>query len=259
MSKLIDKLNRVSQAVSSPIGFTAKSAAVPRPKILLIASLDPANADSVADYVAGADAGLLRITKLSSGAGAIKEVLQAASDIPWGGWLGGGGREEITQIVDVGCDFVVFSAGTTAMAILHGEEVGKILEVAVTLGDGLLRAVDKLPVDAVLIGSEPGEAPLLTWQHLMQFQRCADLLTKPLLISAPSDITASELEALWAAGVDGVVIETGDKQPAGKLRELRQMVDRLTLPPQRKRGKPAVMAPYIDGGVSRASEEPEEE
>jgi hypothetical protein len=227
--------------------------------MLLIASLAQSGSDNMADYVAGADAGLLLISELSSGAEAIKAVLQAASDIPWGGWLKDGGREEITQIVNAGCDFVVFPAAGTALTVLHGEEVGKILEVAVSLGDGLLRTADKLPVDAVLITGEPGEGDILTWQHLMQFQRSADLLTKPLLASVPSNITVSELEALWVAGVDGVIVEAGDKQPVGRLMELRQAIDSLTLPSQRKRGKPAVIAPYVGGGVDRVSEEPEEE
>ena len=93
--------------------------------------------------------------------------------------------------------------------------MGKILEVETALSEGLLAAVNKLPVDAVLIGGEPES--FLTWNHLMHFQRCANLLTKPMLASIPSNVTASELQALWGAGVDGVVVEVGVGQPAGKL------------------------------------------
>ncbi len=258
MSKFIDKLKQASQT-APPIGFKATLATLSKPKMLLIASLSQANLDGVADYVAGADAGLLPVSELSSGAEAIKKTLQAVSDIPWGGWLKDVGRKEITQIVDSGCDFVVFPAVSTALATLQGNGVGKILEVPASLSDGLLRAVNKSPVDAVLISGEPEEGGFLTWQHLMHFQRCADLLSKPLLASIPRDVTASELQALWEAGVDGVVVEVGVEQPAGRLMELRQAIDSSTLPPQRKREKPAALVPYTEPMVGAVTEEPEEE
>ncbi|GAI94152.1 unnamed protein product [marine sediment metagenome] len=68
MSKLIEKLNRVSQAKPQLMGFKAAQAVSPKPKMLLVASLVQADVSGVADYVAGADAGLLPIPKLSSGA-----------------------------------------------------------------------------------------------------------------------------------------------------------------------------------------------
>ena len=61
----------------------------------------------------------------------------------------------------------------------------------------------------------------------MLFQRCADLLTKPLLVSVPPEVAASELTALWEAGVGGVVVAAGVGRP-GKVAELRQILDKLT-------------------------------
>jgi hypothetical protein len=258
MSRFIDKLNQASKA-ASPLGFKATPAAQSKPKLLLIASLAKVNLDGMADYMAGADAGLILISKLSPGAKTIAEALQAVPDIPWGGWLEDVDREEVNQIINTGCDFVVFPASSTALAILQGDKVGKILEVAASLSDGLLRAIDKLPIDAVLIGSEQEEGQFLTWHHLMYFQHCADLLTKPLLASIPSNVTASELQALWTAGVDGVVVGVGLEQPAGRLIELSKVIDGLTLPSPYKRRKPAASVPYIGGNIATVSEEPEEE
>jgi hypothetical protein len=257
MSRFIDKL--VSQVVPQSIGFRVKPAALAKPKLLLIASLAQSNFDGVADYVAGADAGLLPVSESSSGAKAIKEVVQAVPDIPWGGRLRDFGREEITQIVNAGCDFVVFPPASTALAILQDDKVGKILEIEVSLNEGLLRAVDKLSVDAVLIGDEQEKEQFLTWHHLMYFQYCADLLTKPMLASVPENVMPSELQALWVAGVDGVAVKVGFEEPAGKVMKLRQMIDGLTLPSQRKRGKSAALLPYVGGRVGTVTEEPEEE
>ncbi len=259
MSRFIDKLNQVSQSSSQPVGFRVTPSARAKPKMLLIASVAQDDVNGVADYVAGADAGLLHVSKLRSGAKAIREALQAAPDIPWGGWLRDVGGEEVVQIVNAGCDFVVFPASTTALAILQDDGVGKILEVAASLSADLLRAIDKLPVDAVLIGREQDEGSFLTWRHLMHFQHCADLLNKPLLASLPLNVQANELQALWAAGVAGVVVEVGVELSAGRLRELRQAIDGLALPAPRKHGKTAALVPHVSGGAGAATEEPEEE
>jgi len=261
MSKLIDKLNRLSQAELQPMGFRIAQRASPKPKIQLVASLAQENAESLTDYVAGADAGLLRISKPSSGAKTLQKISQALPDIPWGGWLQGSGRGEIKQLTKVSCDFIVFPATNTPLAILQNDEVGKILELEASLSEGLLRAANELPIDAVLIAGEHREDSPLTWQHLMLFQRFADLLTKPLLVSIPSEVTTGELQALWEAGVDSVVIEVRPGQPQDRLKELRQIIDKLAFPSPRKREKAKPLLPRIsrETGITEEEEEEEEE
>ena len=256
MSRFIDKLNQVSKAMPQPMGFGAAQPVSPELKLLLIASLAQANVDGLAEHVAGADAGLLHISKLSSGAKTLQEICQVVSDIPWGVWLRDIDRGEIKQIVKVGCDFVVFPAANTSLAILQDDEVGKILQVEASVGEGLLRAVDELPIDAVLIDGEQKGDYFLTWHHLMLFQRFADLLTKPLLVCIPSNVTANELQALGEAGVDGVIVEVGVGQPAGRLNELRQTIDKLTFPLPRKPAK--ALLPYISRETGIVTEEEEE-
>ncbi len=258
MSRFIDRLNRLRRAEPQPMGFKAQQTVSPKPKMQLVASLTQANED-LADYMAGADAGLLHISELSSGAKALQEISQVVSGIPWGGRLGGSGRGTMKQMVNAGCDFVVFPEANTSLSIFQGDEVGKILEVESSLSDDLLRAVNKLPVDAVLIGSEREENYFLTWHHLVLFQHFADLLTKPLLVSVPLSVTASELQTLWEAGVDGVVVEVGVGQPVGRLKELRCMIDKLTSASPRKRKKTEALLPYIGGGRDTVAEEEGEE
>jgi hypothetical protein len=222
--------------------------------MLLIAALAEADTDHLVERVAGADAGLLSIAKLSSGAKTVQKICQAVSDIPWGGWLKDIGREEIKPIVAAGGDFVVFPATSASLAILQDDEVGKILEVEALLNEGLLKTINDLPVDAVLIAGEQDK--FLTWHHLMLFRRCADLLTKPLLVSVPSDVAANELQALWEAGVVGVVVAT---QPVGRIAELRQLIDKLTFPSPRRRRKIEPLLPRIAEETVTVSEEEEEE
>ena len=259
MSRFIDKLNQVMQAVPQPVGFRTIQSVSPKPKMLLVASLVQANVESLADYVAGADAGLLQMSKLSSGVKNLKKISQVVSGIPWGVWLRDIDQGGIKQIEKVGCDFVVFSAVNTSLAMLQGDEGGKILQVEASVGEGLLRAVDELPVDAVLIDGEPEEQHFLTWHDLMIFQHSAALLTKPLLVCIPSSVTPNELQALGEAGVSGVIVEVGVGQPAERISELRQTIDKLAFPLQRRRKKAGALLPYISGETSVVTEEEEEE
>jgi hypothetical protein len=252
MSRLIDKLNRVSQAVPQPMGFRVAQPISSKSKLLLIASLTRVSVSGLADCGAGADGGLLPVHQ-SLEAETFQKVSQAVPGIPWGVWLRDSGQAEIKQIVEAGCDFVVFPAAKTSLAILQNDAVGKILEVEASLSDGLLRAIDELPVDAVLIATELGEGYFLTWHHLMLVQHFANLLAKPLLVCIASNATDNELQALWGAGVDGVIVEV----EAERVSKLRKAIDKLTFSP-RKRRKAEALLPYIGQETSTVTEEEEE-
>lgn len=254
MSKFIDELKLVSQFGSPPMGFRAAAAPLPKPRMLLVATLAEASAEGLADYVSGADAGLVPIPKLSSGAKTVHKISRAMPAIPWGGWLKDISGEGVKPLVEAGCDFVVFPSDTP-LAMLQDSEVGKILEVGTSLNEGLLKTIDDLPVDAVLTSGEPEKGNLLTWRHLMFSRRCAELVTKPLLASVPASVGANELQALWAAGVVAVVVET---PPQGRISELRQIIDKLTFPLPSKRKKAEPLLPRIAEETKIAPEEEEE-
>ena len=245
MSKFIDKLNQVLEANPQPIGFRAIQPALSKPRILLIASLAQTNVDHLADYVAGADAGLLRISELNLGIKTFQKLRQITPDVPWGVWLKNIDRKGIKRVAKTDWDFLIFPAANTPLPLLQNEEVAKILEVEASFDEGLLRTVNELPVDAVLISDEQGGDNLLTCHHLMVCQRFASLLAKPLLIPAPPSVTPDELKALWEAGVDGIIVEVDIKHPVGVIKELRQTIDKLTFPPRHKPGKRGALLPYI--------------
>ncbi|HEY54857.1 MAG TPA: hypothetical protein G4N91_01060 [Dehalococcoidia bacterium] len=238
MSKFIDKLILASQG-EKPMGFrAAATGASPKPGMLLVALVATSAART-----AGADAVLFSVPKT----GAKSPKL----DVPWGGWLKAVTTSGVKQLGEGGADFVVFPAESVSSAILEDDKLGKILEVEPGLDLGLLKAVDDLPVDAVLIA---GEKPSLTWQDLMLFRRCASISSKPLLVSVPSEVAASELQALWQAGVVGVVVG------AAKTAELRKIIDKLVPPLTGKVRKAEPLVPRISGDSRiKLGEEEEEE
>ena len=250
MSKLIDKLNQAAKAAPQSMGFGATRATATKPKMLLIASLTQvSNAGHLTDF---ADAVL--VTKPDS---ETKKIARFPTGTPWGLLMEDIGKERTKSVVEAGCDFVVFPA-STSLVMPEDEKIGKILQVESSLSEGLLKAANELPVDAVLIADEPGDKYPLTWHHLMRFQRFADLLVKPLLVSLPSDITDNELQILWETGVVGLVVSSGVGQSVEKLKELRQAIDKLTFKPrQRKKAEP--LLPGIAEKISPVSEAEEEE
>ena len=244
MSELIDKLNQVLQSAPQAMGFRTAKPVSSKPKMVLIARLTEADADNLADYVAGADGVLLYISQGPT-AKTLKKVSHAMSEIPWGWWLDGGSQGKIKQIVKAGCDFIAFPAAGTSPAIPRDNKLGRILQVDASISEGLLRTASDLPVDAVLVAGEQEAEHPLTWHHLMLFRRFASLLTKPLLVSIPSNTTPEELQAIWDTGVNGVITEIEAGQPPGRLNELRQAIDKLTPRSSRKEGKLEALLPHV--------------
>jgi hypothetical protein len=241
------------------MGFRAARPASSGPRILLIASLAKIEDTSrLADGIDGADAVLFRLAKSGLDANKIKKIAASLPNIPWGGWLDDIDTKKLAALVEAGCDFVVFPAASRVLATPQDDKVGKILQVEPSLGEGLLRAVNDMPIEAVLAADVcEADEPIL-WHHLMILQRLANLLSKPLLVTAPSAITADELKALWEAGVDGVVVEADTGHPT-KIKELRQAIGKLKFPASRKRGKTEALLPRIGGEVSTITPEEEEE
>lgn len=251
MSKLVDKLNQASRAAPQPMGFGRAQPASARPNMVLIASLSLRAIDRLADCVTGADAGVWHI---ATGADikSLSEKAHTIPDIPWGYWLTGGSPEELESIARTGLDFVIFPA-TTPLAILQDSEAGRILQVGASLPEGLLRTINGLPIDAVLVTGDQEPGNFLTWHHLLLCQRFASVLDKPLLVTLPPEVTDKELQALLEAGVSGVIIEAAGSQTS----RLRQQIDKLTAPRRRRRREPLV--PRIAPEPEPVTEEEEEE
>lgn len=115
------------------------------------------------------------------------------------------------------------------------------------------------PVDAVLLADGLESGPLL-WHQLMIFQHLADLFNKPLIITAPADLSAGELKALWEAGVDGILV-AADLDKIGFFKDLRLAIDALPSRKGRKGGAMRVVLPRAtaEGQPATPPDEEEEE
>ncbi|MFH1647069.1 MAG: hypothetical protein ABID71_05255 [Chloroflexota bacterium] len=232
-SRFIEKLRRVDRAAVQPMGFRAGGAAPSVPRMLLVVSLESGVAPRAAD-IRDADAVLLRPGDSRLSAEAVQKTVGALKEKPWGAYLEDGDAETVASLAGVGCDFLVMAAAGPVAAAPHDGKIGAVLQVESSMDDGLLRAVNNLPVDAVLV-ADSFEGGSLIWHQLMIFQHLANLFIGPLIVSVPADITEAELKALWEAGVDGVVVVAA--AAAGGISELRAMIDKLPVRTAHKRGR----------------------
>lgn len=255
MSKLIDRLIQTTETVSSPMGFMATKAAPSKPKMALIARVEPAeNMAQLADYVSSADAAI--IARIGTEKDAVKDIGRSLHDTVWGLWLEEKSRPQIKAPVSAGADFIILPLNLE-FGLPDIEKMGKILLVESSLGEGLIRTINELPVDAVLLADDE-EKPAITWHHLMLCQRFSDLLFKPLLLTVPTSVDSDELKALWKAGVDGVVISVKTVKQAERLKELRQIINQSEFT-ARPRKKVAALLPHIREETSTVPTDAEEE
>lgn len=254
MSKFVDKLQSLSKSSTTPIGFHPSVSELKSPAMLLIAGLSGTQgkeAKIVADV--NTDAGLI----LNEGPSAriVRQMVEAVGDVPLGVSVKGMSEEKINELASLGCDFLVFDIKAAA-AVLHKEEVGKILMIESSLDQGFVRAINGLEVDGVFISSKGGDS-FVAVEHLLVCRRFVELLEKPVIMALPSLVTKAELTSLGQVGVDGVVAPP--TQSVEALAELKKMIGDLPRGARGRRAKAGVMLPHYGGVVAGEEDEEQEE
>jgi len=256
MSELIEKFKKASSGKAQPMGFRTARSASAVPRLLFIAGLTGTFPDKAGDYLEGADAVLMRLDEAPDNK-ALSKLDKSLDHLPWGLYLEDDSDGLIEKAGKSGLDFVVFSTAGRVSATPSDKKIGRILEVESAMDDGLLRAVNDLPVDAVVISDGPESSPLL-WHQLMIFQHLARLSPKPLIVPTPADLSAEEVQALWEAGVDGILV-AADIENAGGFKELRQSIDALPPRTGQKSGQTPVVLTRTGGEGPPAAPPDEEE
>jgi hypothetical protein len=252
MSRFAVKLRSLSRSSASPIGFRSSVSETKGPTMLLVVELPRTQSrEGKALAEVKADAGLI-LGDVPS-AKVFRQMVEGAGDIPVGVVIKRDGGRGIDDLVSEGCDFVVFDIGMSAAA-LDKKAVGKFVMIERSLDQGLVRAINGLEVDGVLVA---GRDSFLAVEHLLVYRRFVELLEKPVVVSLPAAITKAELTALWEIGVDGAVASSTYSDEA--LTELKKMISDLPGTKRGRRGKGGVVLPRYSVGVADEEEGEEEE
>ena len=258
MSRLIDDLKKADRASYQPMGFKASHHTATGPRLRLITSIR-LKASIPVESINGADAVLLLSDKALPAIKTVNSAIEQFKDKPWGIYLKDLTNSKASSLIKEGSDFVIFPADTPVSAISSDDDTGRIIELESSLDDGLIRAVNNLPVDAVLLtDSLEADGPLV-WHRLMIFQHIINLLRKPVIINVPLDAAESDIKALWEAGVDGVIAEIDVQKPEG-IQNLRKLIDGLPARISPKKGSSEALLPYPrEANMTELETEEEEE
>jgi len=249
MSKLIKKLRQIYEG-AQPLGF--KTTATPSSQQMLLIVALPQKGNVAWLTRTEVDAILIHSQDLEQGMQTLRQVANSIGDIPWGLWLAAITEEGMKQLREAGGDFLIFEASTTSAILLQEEKVGKVLKVDLPQDEGLIRTINQLPIEVVLLDVKK-EGEFLTISDLIHCQWLAGLVDKPLLVATQQELTPKEIRSLWEAGVSGVVVEMKEEQPQERLKRLSQAIK--ALPSRTKRhGERRAMLPRLGQGSTMPEE-----
>ena len=244
MSVFLDRLDKISRGPTKSMGFGASSRTEKVPPMALIGKLsDPAKSAQGASILAsmGADAALidgLGIDKVT------KKLAKALQNLPWGIRVHRLKGDEATRCKEKGCDFLAFAPEDALLDALQDEDTGYILLVQTEMEERSLRAIEDLPVDAVLLPFDSEGEPL-TLQHLLTIGSVRGSFSKHLLLEVSEMLSTSELEALRDIGVIGLVIDTASHS-ADDLQALKERLAAVpTQPRNQAKGNSTAVIPSI--------------
>jgi hypothetical protein len=228
------------------MGFHPLDAKSAPPTMLLIAGIRGKDVNEAEAIASSIDAGLI-FEPIEDDK--LRQIATAMGDIPIGVFLGGESNLKVAEIDASAGDFIVFDR-KMPVEMLQTKRVGKFLAVELSLGYDLIRTIDELNIDGVLLVNRE---PTITIEHLLFCRRFGAVITKPLLMGVASSVTKSEIDGLWEAGIDGIV--ASPEQPPEQLSKLREMI--ADLPRRRKQGKGeiGVALPHYAGMPAEEEEE----
>ena len=260
MSKLLEKLEQIFEGGGQPMGFGAAVTRTKIPQILTIASAPVGNVQLISHVTKeNADALLLGIENLEKDSKILTKMNRAKAEIPWGVSIEKVSKEDIQQLIELGCDFVVFDPTKTPAAVLIEKKIGKVLRIDTSLPENLARAINRLQVDAVLLNSAGEEETAFTVHRLMVLERLAGSTGKHVLITMPSGLSTSDIEILWELGVRGVIVDMTLEQPEQRLSQLKEALQQLPTTRKKSREKFRATLPGSIAPSEKAAPEEDEE
>lgn len=240
MSKFLDRMEKIRNGSPMPIGFGAAARAEKLPGMVLVGLISrdhPAGVAVVANLAP--DAALLAGL---SGPPAIKALCQSLpSSVPWGTQVLSLTEVEAQGYRDSGCDLLAFSLSDTSVSAIASEEVARILCVDPGIEERELRAIESLPVDALLLPMHRVSGPW-TLRDLASVGSVSRRVSKYILVEVSQPPGRKELEALRDIGVHGLLVDVGAVSSEA-LAELKTALLEMPRPKSPKGGRASALLP----------------
>lgn len=252
MSKLVEKLNKASRSVTTPMGFHSTMTGKDDSSLVLIAAIASDAIDSKTLTSIPIDAALILDPKVT--VTKTKKIIKLLGDIPLGLATDKLSAKDTVEYSGINLDFIAFNK-KTPLTSMQVSTTGKFLIIDSTLDIDLARSLNSIDVNGVIIDNSGID--MLTIEHLLICKRYHEILRKPLLMILSSVITDYELQQLWETGISGVVL-TSDWSP-GSLEKVRHVVDSLPKKHAHRTDKAEAILPRYNVDIDESSDEEEEE
>ena len=246
MSKLLDRLDRISKGTVTQMGFGVAVRAEKTPPMVLVGRIGKAKAASTASALseAGFDGAVLDgVPADDSG-----KVTDSLKGVPWGLKLEEVTTEQVAASREKGCDFLAFSSDKAFLEALSDndndkvdDEEGRILCINADMDERLLQVIDDLPVGAVLLSLDSVKPPL-TMDNLLTIGSVRGCFNKYLLVELSGDLSPAELEGLRDIGVDGIVVDAGSMSKTA-LKQCKERLQGLSRRQRKSQGRAGALLP----------------
>ena len=255
MSKLIETLERTTDYTSTPLGFGAASRNQDSPASMaligMVSSEDLAKRPKLAE--APVDAILVSVKPW--GLRALSKLTKSPlADRLWGVHLTETDGTQAKEIKKKGCDFILFNPDSTPASLLNDHDLGMLIPVGPDLSEDAARAIQDLPIDAVLFLPEQDLLPL-TVQKLIDIQVVRGLLDKPFLLAVPANLEPADLESLRNLGIAGLALDLSSTQDIARTKKAIANLPRRKSTPTSSH----VVAPQASHGLGHPDHDGDEE
>ena len=229
MSKLLERLEQVNKGPVRTLGFAPRREAETLPTMVLLAWVDGAKKQDLSKLSSRTDALVLPLGALEGSASQPAPPERAVWGIAFD--EAGGNLVEIAK--EKGGDFVTFNLDGVLVDYLSEGEVARILRIPATLEESLMRGLEDLPVDVILL-KRPEPQGKLSLTHLLAISNVRSAMSRYMLLEWDAGLTSHELEQLSDMGIDGIVANLS-KMSASAIGKLKENIDKL--PPRKTRNE----------------------
>ena len=248
MSKLLEKLERLSEGRAQPMGFEAARTREKPSKMLIVANVPVGNTELTNTMITeNVDALLFSTENWKKEKSAVTQASKALKEVPWGVALSSATKDEIGQLIKMKCDFVILKPEKTPASILKEEDIGKVLQIDPSLEEKLVRTIGRLSINAVLLSPASGNEYPLTVHQIMVYEHLVGGTGKHILAAMPTDMPTDDLENLWNLGTRGIVVDITDKNSVERLSQIKEAIDKLPTTKKKTSDKFSALLPRAAG------------
>jgi len=256
MSKLIDKLDKMTQGDIKPFGFAASVTKSTAPQMLIIArtKLDD---DAKTIPIIDAEAVLLSVDDASKTVDTVNRIgKERLADI-WGIEAKNVSKKEADQLAKTGCDFIVLKLTSPTPVLMSDENLAKVIQINSSIEESMIKALNSLPVDALIV-QDDSNLQDFTVENLVMYSRLEAMAQQPLLLVVSLELAKDNLEVLRDTGVNGLILDWSGAASNKKFAEIKKAIESLPKSKKKKKGHANAVLPNLSSATYEEDGDPEE-